>query len=93
MQAHQVEKMADIYMRSYPAVITPLMPLNSCELHCLVTDRAFFIVLAHVWILCLIFLLIGRVNEYPTMHYFGIPRHTQQMMAYKISIEYFWKFQ
>ena len=34
-------------------------------------------------------LTIGHVNEYPTMHYFGIPRHTQSMIAYKI----FWKFQ
>ena len=25
---------------------------------------------------------IGQVNEYPTMHYFGNPRHTQSMMAY-----------
>ena len=32
---------------------------------------------------------IGHVNEYPTMHYFGIPRQTQSMIAYK----YFWKFQ
>ena len=32
-------------------------------------------------------------NEYPTMHRFGIPRHTQSMMtAYKNLIEYFWKF-
>ena len=38
-------------------------------------------------------LKIGHVNEYPTMHYFGIPRHTQSMMAYKILTEYFWKSQ
>ena len=37
--------------------------------------------------------IIGHVNEYPTMHYFGIPRHTQSMIAYKILTEYFWKFQ
>ena len=36
---------------------------------------------------------IGHVNEYPTMHCFGIPRHTQSMIAYKILTEYFWKFQ
>ena len=24
-----------------------------------------------------------HVNDYPTMHYFGIPRHTQSMIAYK----------
>ena len=36
---------------------------------------------------------IGYVNEYPTMHYFGIPRDTQSMIAYKILTEYFWKFQ
>ena len=34
---------------------------------------------------------IGHVNEYPTMHYFGIPGHTQYMIAY-ILTEYFWKF-
>ena len=28
---------------------------------------------------------IGHVNEYPTMHHFGIPRHSQSMIAYKIS--------
>ena len=37
--------------------------------------------------------IIGRVNEYPTMHYFGLPRHTQSMIAYKTLSEYFWKFQ
>ena len=37
--------------------------------------------------------LIGYVNEYPTMHYFGLPRHTQSMIAYKTLSEYFWKFQ
>ena len=37
--------------------------------------------------------LIGHVNEYPTMHYFGIPGHTQSMIAYKILTECFWKFQ
>ena len=26
----------------------------------------------------------GHVNEYPTMHYFIFPRHTQSMIAYKI---------
>ena len=37
--------------------------------------------------------LVGHVNEYPTMHYFGNPRHTQSMIAYMILTEYFWKFQ
>ena len=36
---------------------------------------------------------IGRVNEYPTMHYFGLPRHTQSVIAYMICTEYLWKFQ
>ena len=31
---------------------------------------------------------IGQVNEYPKMHYFGLPIHTQSMIAYK-----FLKFQ
>ena len=34
---------------------------------------------------------IGRVHEYPTMHYFGIPRHPLSTIAYKISAECFWK--
>ena len=33
----------------------------------------------------------GHVNEYPTMHCFGNPRHTQSMIAYMILTEYFWK--
>ena len=33
---------------------------------------------------------LGHVNEYPTMHNFGIPRDTQSMVAYKILTEYFW---
>ena len=37
--------------------------------------------------------VIGHVNEYPTMHCFGVPRHTQSMRAFKILTEYFWKFQ
>ena len=32
---------------------------------------------------------IGHVNEYPTMHYFGFPRHTSSMIAYKILTECF----
>ena len=28
--------------------------------------------------------VIVHVNDYPTMHYFGIPRHTQSILAYKI---------
>ena len=27
---------------------------------------------------------IGHVSEYPTMHYFGNPRHTQLIIAYMI---------
>ena len=40
-------------------------------------------------------LSIGHVNEYSTMYYSGIPRHTQSMLliAYEILTEYFWKFQ
>ena len=38
-------------------------------------------------------LQIGHVNEYPTMHYFGLPSHTRSIIAYKILTEYFWKFQ
>ena len=36
---------------------------------------------------------IGHVNEYPTMHDFGNPRHAQSMLAYIILTEYFWIFQ
>ena len=38
-------------------------------------------------------LAIRHVNEYPTMQYFGIPRHTQSMIANMILTEKFWKFQ
>ena len=34
---------------------------------------------------------IGHINAYPTMHHFGIPRHTHSMIAYKILTEYLWK--
>ena len=37
--------------------------------------------------------IIGYINGHPTMHYFGIPRHTPSLIAYKILTEYFWKFQ
>ena len=40
-----------------------------------------------------VFLGIGHVNEYPTMHYTGIPRHTQSMIANMILTEYMRKFQ
>ena len=36
---------------------------------------------------------IGHVEEYPTMQYLGIPRHTQSMIGYKILTNYFWNFQ
>ena len=36
---------------------------------------------------------IGRVNEYPTMHYLGITRHNRSMVAKNILSEYLWKFQ
>ena len=45
---------------------------------------------------CLIITYInthGHVNEYPKMHYYGNPRHTQSMIAYMILTECFWKFQ
>ena len=37
---------------------------------------------------------IGYVDEYPTMHYFWNPRHTQSMIAFEnmILTEYFWNF-
>mgnify|MGYP001797508605 FL=1 len=31
----------------------------------------------------------GHVNEYPTIHYFGNPRHAQSMIGYMIWTEYF----
>ena len=34
---------------------------------------------------------IGYVNEYPTMHYSGIPRHTPSMKAYMIFYRVFLK--
>ena len=34
----------------------------------------------------------GHVNEYPTMHYFRIPRHSVRKSVYDFT-EYFWKFQ
>ena len=37
--------------------------------------------------------VIGHGNEYPTMHYFGNPRHTQSLIVYMILTEYFWKVQ
>ena len=36
---------------------------------------------------------IGHVNEYPIVHHFGFPRHTQSMIAYRILTEYFWELQ
>ena len=45
--------------------------------------------------ICRWMVLLNRAcqNEYPTMHYFEIPRHTQSMIAYSFLTEYFWKFQ
>ena len=37
--------------------------------------------------------VIWHVNEYPTIHYFGTPRHTQSMIAYIILTKYLLKFQ
>mgnify|MGYP001801700996 FL=1 len=36
-----------------------------------------------------VLVIIGHVNEHPTMQYFGNPRHTQPMTTYKILTEYF----
>ena len=52
-----------------------------------------FISQPHVLYLSCADIAIGHVDECPTMHYFGIPRHTESMIAYKILNEYFWKFQ
>ena len=35
--------------------------------------------------------MMGHANEYPKMHYFRNPGHTQSMIAYMILTEYFWK--
>ena len=45
------------------------------------------------YVVVVVVVLIGHVNEYPTMHYIGIPRHAQSMIAYKTLTEYLWKFQ
>ena len=37
--------------------------------------------------------IMGHVKEYPTMHHFGIPRHTQLMIAYMILSELVQEFQ
>ena len=37
--------------------------------------------------------LLGHVNEYPTMHYFGNPGHNQSNDTYMILTEYFWRLQ
>ena len=37
--------------------------------------------------------MIGRVNEYTTMHYFINPGRALSMIAYMILTEYFWKVQ
>ena len=49
----------------------------------------------HFNVICMYFLLaVAHVNQYPKIHYFGNPRHTQSMIAYIIILtEYFWKFQ
>ena len=36
-------------------------------------------------------LSIRHVNEYPTVHYYEIPRYTWSKIAYKILTEYLWK--
>ena len=36
-------------------------------------------------------LTIGRVNEYPRMHHFRIPRHTHPMIKHKTLTEYFFE--
>ena len=41
------------------------------------------------WVIMNKIVWIGHVNEYPTMHYFGNPRHTQSMIGYMILTEYF----
>ena len=35
---------------------------------------------------------IGRVNEYPKMHHFRIPRHTHPMTNHKTLTEHFLEF-
>ena len=35
---------------------------------------------------------IGSVKEHTTMHYFGIPKKTRSMIAYKFSTAYSWGF-
>mgnify|MGYP001796296628 FL=1 len=37
--------------------------------------------------------LIGHINEYPKMQYYGNPRHIESIIAYMCLTEYFWKFQ
>ena len=36
----------------------------------------------HIQKCFIIFIVIRHVNEYPTMHHFGNPGHTQSMIAY-----------
>ena len=48
------------------------------------------------WIIKHLYILsyqIRHVIEYPTMYYFGDPRHTQSLTAFMIFTEYSWEFQ
>ena len=41
------------------------------------------------FLMMLFLVTIGHANEYPTMRYFGNPRHTQSIITSKILTEYF----
>ena len=62
--------------------------------YCILTIYVNFVSFFYIMIIVImIVMIIGLVNEYPTMHYFGNPRHTQSMIAYVILTGYLWKFQ
>ena len=88
--SHMPNNILEVYVR-HPndSGIQPIGPV-------VVTNRKFRTVNQPYYINVIMMLIItdwiiGHVNEYPTMHNFGILRHTSWMITYKILSEYFWK--
>ena len=72
---------------AYHAVIIHNQKGNAIKLYQLPISKSTEICI-HVFAARQQWAAIRHVNEYPTIHYFGNPGHTQSMIAHMISTEY-----
>ena len=63
-----------------------------CQQPCIWSPLIATIMVRHsTWLSYLKYIWIRHIKKYPTMHYFGIPKHIQSMRAYTMCYDFDWE--